>query len=476
MNSGEIKYPFIYIPGMFDNGDLMNLDYLLVNNLNNKDGFYYKNYFNEIYNYEKDIINCSSNIVDSKYKRLSVANLIGPFRTNISLDLMSNRLFCLIQGKAPKGKNYKKITNYKGNDYEGNVIFDGKIIKYNGLIEEIWAKYGNKVYYKKDGNKCRITLNSNENNSSDFYMNKDSYFNAPDEIKFNIICHSSGGLALRKYIQLCRKESLNHHINVIINLSVPQKGARMNFSLKKAFPLLLDKTLTKFYNNKDIGNVIIKETGKEYSYLDLIEKTRVNMMVGDSLKARRMRKLIGNYILYCIPFDGEKGVLGRDPALYDLHPAHRFVNSLNNENIPKEIKIYNFSVKSPFAKMFENVGECLELGKNDGVVDYEDTTLEMIKNYDDLTITNIDVEKANHIPLPQIKPLFELRETVIKFYYFLQITLKGKYEKEEGVDIIHALLLGIMKEFGLELNYFLEHEDYSVIDYFAENPINFDDY
>src|SRR4030042_4569393 len=84
MFSNNITYPFIYIPGMFDNGDLLTKDSLLVKNLNNLDGYYYNNYFKNN-DYDKEPFSCSSNIVESKYNRLIVANLIGPYRTNISI-------------------------------------------------------------------------------------------------------------------------------------------------------------------------------------------------------------------------------------------------------------------------------------------------------------------------------------------------------------------------------------------------------
>ena len=37
MYSSQISFPFIYIPGMFDNGDLLTKDSLLVKNINNLD-------------------------------------------------------------------------------------------------------------------------------------------------------------------------------------------------------------------------------------------------------------------------------------------------------------------------------------------------------------------------------------------------------------------------------------------------------
>ena len=67
----DIKYPFVYIPGMFDNGDLLTKDNLLIKETNGKDGFYYKNYFSEGYNYDDYEIFCGSNIIGSKYNRIS---------------------------------------------------------------------------------------------------------------------------------------------------------------------------------------------------------------------------------------------------------------------------------------------------------------------------------------------------------------------------------------------------------------------
>lgn len=468
----ETTYPFIYIPGMFDNGDLQTKDDLLVKNLNHENGFYYNNYFEGNFVYDKESIQCSSNIVGSKYKRLSVANLIGPYRTNISLWLMSDRLFCLMYGRAPKYKNYKRLTNYNGNDYSGICARAGKIIYFKGVIQELWAKYGKKVNYKTTNNENFITFE----NTPDFYTNPDGYFDNPDEIKFNLVAHSSGGVSLRRYIQLCEKENLFHHINMIINLSVPQKGARMMYKLKTAFPDLIKNALDEFYNNKNTGIVnITLKNGKKYSfeYSELIKRTRLDMMYGDSIVSKLMQNIIGAYILYFIPFDGYKRVLGNDPALRDLHPDHRFIKGLNKASIPKDIIIHTFKVKSAYAEMFVNIGKYLGLQKNDGVVDMRDTDLSHIPDGKELNITDHIVEKANHIPFPYIKPLFEMEDTISDNYLFLKILIKESTTKEEEIILIYAALQAIMTEFGLDLEYLLKNENYSVIDYFAEFPIVF---
>jgi hypothetical protein len=53
LSADEIKHPFLYIPGMFDNGDLFTSEYNVVKTLNAKEGFYYKKYFSGKYNYDK---------------------------------------------------------------------------------------------------------------------------------------------------------------------------------------------------------------------------------------------------------------------------------------------------------------------------------------------------------------------------------------------------------------------------------------
>ncbi len=478
ISTDEIPYPFIYVPGMFDNGDLLTSDSLLVKNFNNKDGFYFNNYFTDKFRYEKEAFLCSSNIVRKKYNRLIVANLIGPYRTNISLWLMANRLFCLMQGRAPKSKNYKRLIDYEGNDFEAICIRSGKIITFRGLIEEIWAKYGKKVYFQKNKNKNIIVLNPDKKKKEikDYYINENGYFNTPEEIKLNFVVHSSGGVALRRYIKMCKEENLPTNINIIINLSVPQKGARMLHQLKKAFPLLMEDAISNFWKNKDTKSITIKNKNNEditFTYQELVKTTSVKMLYGNSKKAKFMRKLIGDYILYQIPFDGVKNVLGRDPALWDLHPNHRLIKTLNNTSIPSHIRIYNFIVLSAYAEMFANLGKYLKLEDNDGVVDYRDTELSHIPNGDKLQITDYIVKKANHIPFPYIKPVFELRETLFEYYGFLGILIKKKVTKDEGVTILYALMKAIMIEFGLDLEYLLKHENFSVIDYFAENPIDF---
>ena len=474
MFSNNMPYPFIYIPGMFDNGDLLTRDSLLVKNLNNPEGYYYKNYFSKKYEYNNSPLVCSSNIIDSKYNRLIVANLIGTYRTNISIWLMSDRFFALMHGHAPKYKFYKILINYEGNDFDGTIKINNIQIYFKGIIEEVWAKYGKKVYYKKSLNKNRVVINPvNKNN---FYINQNGYFNDPSEIKFNFIVHSSGGIALRRFIQMCKKENLDNHINIIINLSVPQKGARLVYKLNNAFPLLLNDAMNNFWNNKESKTISITDKeGKtfNYSYNELIDKTKIEIIYGDSPKAKFYRKIIGNYILNKIPFDGHKRVLRGDPTLKDLHPGHRLIKTLNKEPMPNNIKIYNFRVKSAYAPMFKNLSKYLGLGENDGVVDFSDTGLDLIPNNRNLIIKDYIVKEANHIPFPYIKPIFELRETVSQYYGFLKILLKNNQSKQQGINLLHALLKAIMVEFGLDLEYLLENENYSVIDYFAENPIDF---
>jgi len=468
----NMKYPFIYIPGMFDNGDKENSQSLLVKNLNHEDGYYYKNYFSaSIYKYNKESLICSSNIVDAKYNRLAVCNFIGEYRTNISIWLMADRLFCFMQGRAPKGKNYNKIINHPGNDYSGECIRDGKMINFKGIIEEVWAKYGKRVYYKLENDKYYVVL---KKKNCDFYENKEGYYDSPEQIKFNFVVHSSGGIALRRYIELCYEEDLPVNINLIINLSVPQKGARMLYNISDAFPDLIADTVNKVFSKKDEGFIIIKNKQNneiKYTYRELIEKTRINLLYGNTNKAKILRKILGAYVIYNVPFDGYKSVLGNDPALKDLHPKSKLIKNLKKVAIPENISIYNFRVESAYAEFFIKIGKYLKLGKCDGVVDYNDTELNDLPNSDKLNIKDYIVDKANHIPFPYIKPVFELRDTVEEFYGFLGMLVKGRIEKEKGIILVYALMKVIMNEMNLDLDYLLKNEDYSVIDYFAEHPI-----
>jgi len=472
INSNDMKYIFVYIPGMFDNGDLLIEKSDMVKNLNNEDGFYYNNYFNNQINYKDHIITCSSSIVGSKYNRLSVANLIGTYRTDISLFLMADRFYCLIHGNAPKFKNYKRLTDHKGIDYSGSVIIGDKDIAFSGLTEEIWAKYGEKVYYRNVNNGYKIVLNPSDNDQN-FYINDNGYFNSPDEIKFNIIAHSCGGVALRQYIKICKDENANPHINSIINLSVPQKGARLVYALKSAFQELIKDSVDKVYSDKEKTVQIADLNGniKNISYKYLIEDTKIGLMYGDKAGAKFLRKIVGSYILYNIPFDGHKNVLGFDPAIKDLHPGHRLIKSLNNECLPESINVYNFRVIKPYALMFENLADYLKLGKSDGAVDFLDTSLTDLPGFDKINNFDIIVEKANHIPFPYIKPVYHLKETIDENYFFLKILLNKKAEKDQNIVLIEGLFLAIMQEFGLKLEYLLKNENYSVIDYFADNPI-----
>jgi len=470
-------YPFIYIPGMFDNGDLLNKDNQLVVTLNNENGFYFKNYFSndtgDTRRYGEYKIDCSSNIVDSKYERLSVANLIGPTRTNISLDLMSDRLFAFIRGRAPKFRSYNALINYKGNDYGGFFEINGEKIYFKGLIEEIWAKYGKKVYYRVKNNRNEVVLEPKKDSA--FYLNENYYFEDYKEIKFNVVAHSSGGLAIRKYLGLCEKENAVIHINSVINLSVPQKGARMLYDLKGGFYNLIDETIKRFYQNIDNGEITFngKEGELTFSYKELDEETNINWLKGNSGRAKFLKGAIRDYILYFIPFDGLNNYLGTDPALWDLHPSHAFIRTLNKTGIPNSIILINYMVENAYSPAFKNIGQFLRLGKNDGVVDINDTYLDNVPNFTELNIKNVTVEKANHIPMPYIKPLFELRETVTKNYPFLKILCKKAKNREDGIDKVQAVISVVMKEMGLELDHFLKHENYSVIDYFADNPVGF---
>jgi len=149
------------------------------------------------------------------------------------------------------------------------------------------------------------------------------------------------------------------------------------------------------------------------------------------------------------------------------------IKILSKTGIPENIKIYNFRVESANAKMFANLGKYLGLDKNDGAVDFRDTTLEGIPNYEKLIVKDYIIKGANHIPFPKIKPVFEMHQTMSDYYGFMKILLNGNYSKSEGVFILHGLMSAIMKEFGLDLEYVLKNENYSIIDYFADNPIDF---
>jgi len=460
-------YPFLYIPGMFDNGDLFNDEYAVAKTLNSVDGFYYTTYFSTGNVYDKEPLIIGSSIVNTKFQRLSVANLLGPRRQNISLYTMTDRLFAHIQGKSPRGKLLQCITRYKGNDFSGSVMRNGVSIQYRGLIEELWVKYGKDVSYQKKNDVFNVVLYPVAEKKYLSYSNADFYFSTPDEIKFNVVAHSSGGLSIRKYIEMCLNEGINHHVNQIINLSVPQEGARMNFRLKTAFPVLINDAIANIFAHKDTKSIALRD--KVYTYKELINKSNLSMLQGDSFSAKNMQKLVGDYILYFIPFDGYHGVLGFDPALKDLRPDSRFVQSIKNKKLPDGISVYNYRVEKPYSPMFYNISRYLELGLSDGVVDFDDTFTGNIIDSD--RTTTIVVDKANHIPFPYIKPLYELDKTIEQYYPFLSILIKQPQKRKEGIDIVQALFLSIMEEFNFNLEYFLANEDYSVIDYFADNPV-----
>lgn len=116
---------------------------------------------------------------------------------------MTDRFFVLLHGKAHLGKNYYNLRNYQGNDFIGYCIRDGRIIYFKGLIEEIWAKYGKKVHFFLKNNKFYI---DKTNKSKYFYFNKDGYFDNINEIKFNVLAHSSGDIALRMYFKVFREK------------------------------------------------------------------------------------------------------------------------------------------------------------------------------------------------------------------------------------------------------------------------------
>ena len=123
--------------------------------------------------------------------------------------------------------------------------------------------------------------------------------------------------------------------------------------------------------------------------------------------------------------------------------------------------------------MFKNLGKFLNLKNHDGAVDVEDTKLDFLNNFDTIDIKNIEVRGANHIPLPYIKAIFELEETVSVNYGFLKILLKNRHSKKDGINLVQAVMRVVMKEMGLDLEKFMREENYSVIDYFADNPVLF---
>ena len=349
---------------------------------------------------------------------------------------------------------------------------NGKEIHFNGLIEEIWAKYGKDVYYRQTKSGYFVTV---EENGDGCYANDNGYFDMPEQIKFNVIAHSSGGLAIREYIRLMYKENRPVPLNSIINLSVPQKGARLVLGLENNFPGLIRTGIESFYNNVDTGTIEFEVEGRKvsYNYSELEKKTRIGLLKDKGFFSKFVTDLLSAYILYFIPFDGRKRVLANDPALYDLNPEHRFIKVLNKTPIPEDIKIYNYKVRAPYARMFEMLARSSGLGDSDGVVDYLDTSLDNIPDYEKLHITDIEVDKANHIPMPYIKPLFELRDTVEKKYGIMKLLVKSGKDKEENIDMICALFFAIFKEMDFIPEDFIKNKNYSVIDYFAENPVVF---
>jgi hypothetical protein len=466
----DLKYPFLYIPGMFDNGDLLTADSLLVRNLNDPDGFYFHEYFSGGFKYDREPIQCSSSIVGVKYNRLAVANVIGEYRTNISIRLMALRLFCLLNGRAPKNMDFRTLTNFKGCDLSGTVVRDGREIRFDGLIEELWVKYGKIVHYSGSNGKFNVSY---DDKGDLFYINPDGYFDSCKDINFNVVAHSSGGLAIREFMRLQSKEGLFIPVNSIINLSVPQKGARLVVNLDNNFPKLIRAGIDSFYGNIGSGKIEIKTgTGTTtYTYRDLESRTRIDLLEKSDFVTDIFVDILSAYILYFVPFDGKKRVLGTDPALYDLNPKHGFVKRLNKTAIPSNIKIYNFRVRSPYAKIFELLAACSGLGESDGVVDFLDTGLDGIPGSGNLVISDTIVNNANHIPMPYIKPIFELRGTIEKNYAVLKLLLKSDNGREQNVDTISVLFLTIFNEMDFIPEDFMKNKNYSVIDYFAENPV-----
>jgi hypothetical protein len=269
------------------------------------------------------------------------------------------------------------------------------------------------------------------------------------------------------------KEGKSVPINSIINLSVPQKGARVVPGLQNNFPKLIKSSIRSFYFNIDKGTISINDDGTDvtYSYSDLEKHTRIGLLKDENFISDVFVDILSAYVLYFIPFDGRKRVLGNDPALYDLNPEHGFVKKLNKTPIPENIRIYNYRVKTPYAKMFKMLAESSGLGQSDGVVDYLETSLDGIPGFDLLSINDIDVDRANHIPMPYIKPLFELRDTVDKNYSVLRLLLKTDNGRNENINVICALFYSIFKEMDFDPAEFMKNKNYSVIDYFAENPV-----
>jgi hypothetical protein len=468
----EPAYPVLYVPGMFDNGDLAVPGSKLVTQIDSPGAFFDQHYFKNQYEYSGEPLFCGSSLTP-KYRRFIVANLIADYRTNISVRLMGERLFLLMQGHAPSGKSETILRNYRGNDFEGTCQREGKTIRFKGVAEELWAKYGRKVYIRPEGNAWRTVIHPDQEYR--FYTNPEGYFNRPDEIGINFLTHSSGGLALRYYLALCRREGRDPHIRGMINLAVPQKGARMTLKLNEAFQKLLKASAASFMDHPD-GEVTITDIGQNqytYSYSDLKQRTRIAWLHGDQPSSVMMRNLVASYILYQVAFDGRRRVLGTDPALYDLNPRHRFIRELNREPLPEGIPVIQFYGRSAHAPLFQSIGSYLSLDENDGVVDSRDIRLTHLPGSDSLRIREISAENVNHIPFPYIKPLYHLPETVHQYYGFLRILLKKSEGRQADERMIQAVLEAVMRETGFELNQLLKSENYSIIDYFADHPVLF---
>ncbi len=470
----EIPYPFLHVPGMFDNGDNCTSDNNLIVTLNNPGGYYYNNYFTEDHRYDRGLIGCSSNIVGSKYNRVSIANVIGDERKNISLVLMAQRIFCLIHGYAYPGQSWGILTSHRGNDYTGVQVIDNKEIEYRGVIENLWLLYGKKVIISKRFGKYRVVLERKWYDTDTYILdNPDGYFDSYNDIKLNLVVHSSGGLALREYMRMAQNLRIQNHVNLIVNLSIPQRGATITLNLRNGFNELITGAIDGVFAEDKADTVVVTSSGARYTYKEVIDSTIVDMLYGDTPMAISLKQLLTTVILYFIPFDtAGTNVLGTDPALWDLNPRHSFVKQLNTTAISPEIRIYNYRVKDPYSAAFRNIGRFTGLGESDGAVAFTDTDLSFLPGYENLRVQDIIVDHANHIPFPYIKPLFELTNTLDGYYPLINILIRKPENRQKSVELTEALMLCVLNEFGLNLPEFMANYNYSVIDYFADHPVD----
>lgn len=440
--------PVIYIPGMYDNGNRLNSEHPLVRSIEDTSGSF------------TEELTCGINPdAGSSLRscRLAVANMIGPEPVTFDIESASRLFFAWIFGPDFSPTHFRNLKKIKGNTCTGTLTRNGTSYQFNGLLAEVWGRYGSKVYVSKDG---RILTgkaytharSAGKNGNTDFYTNAHHLYADPDEILFTIITHSTGGLLLRSFFEEARLKKTHHHTAEAVFLAVPHHGARCVMQMQATTYWILDFGSSAVIQKRRTGSTFVQlpdSNPVHVSYEDILSGTLLGKVYGNSFSAVNYRNFLSKIIFYFIPFDGKSGRLYRDKGLRGLHPHSSFVRKLSNAPLPSDVNLVNVRSLSPSSALFENLGKCFFQYQGDGAVDYRDADMYGLKGINMSEITDLTVTNCDHLHFPYIGTLVHLEETLRRYYPFLKILAPGGKTRIEKETLTAALFKALMQEMGI---------------------------